>query len=1504
MGRRKYFGAFSVLAVLATVVVMGATSVLSPSGAWVGPSSPTNAPVPMDCVATAPVVGEVPVTQDIALTTSAPNKAEAGEQFDIFSQPDAATAPGSVQGFSINNIRQFEVRIPLPPNATRVNEAIVGGTGFGYGSANIVWDAGNSRWVFTITGPIAGGANFQFPQIRIGVQATGAPGSTIEPRLGGNSKTNFGFSLIVNANLPAPIGTTDIPTACWPKQPNPAFSSTQIIPIDTTGPAITINAPSDLGNYGLGTTVAANYNCSDGANGSGLATCNGTVANGAAIDTASLGPKSFTVNASDNKGNLSSKTVNYAVVDLPSISSQPSWAFEGGPATFTVNLSKAWPTPVSVNYNAANGSAVQPGDYTNTAGVLTFAPGEFSKPVAVPTIDDGIYQGELDFALQLSNPVNGLLDTPSVDARILDDETAPPEAVGKSVNEGPGVTVDFEVSIPFAPSVPVTIGYQTADGTAVVGNDYQFAAGVLIFNPGDPLTQTVSVDVIDDAQDDGEAIDFFLEVTNNGTGEPGESGHAVIVDNDGTPRQPVAIGAKIGDVRVIEGDNTNRNAWLTVRLDQPAPAALTVNFTTADGTATVAGKDYKAKTDSLAFKAGQTARTIQIKITPDAVAEGDEQFFVNLTSVTGGLPIGDAQGVVTIQDDDSPTASDYVVSVGDATTYEGDGGQGVVDVPLTVNRKRPKGAPDYEIPVRVDVVYGTATATDVNVKNLGWTITFKGGVNNHVQINVRGDTVVEPDEQLTIVVTPLPSTPSSASIGRSVGTITIRDNDGLPGAPLNPTATTSSTKLGHVDFTWNAPSGVTLLSGYEWRVATDGTLDTEPWTSTNTGLNRRIQHDCGEGATCHYQVRAVSTMGAGPETAIVSGVGLEDTTAPELLVFAPKPGANSDSYTGMTYNGLIGTALGDDDEVTVNVYPCDNCTNVAPVDTPAAAVLGAGWSATGAALAPGVYTVQVQQTDWAGNTNETLRVIETRNAVFVSATGNNANPGTAALPKQTIAAGLATAVADGRPEIAVGQGTYGALSVTAGQGNKTINGGFDQYAGWSRPGTAGVGGTANQDLTNIEAGPTAVLVTGATGLTFDGLRIKGSNTAQPAGTSIYGLRAVSGANLALQNVKVIADAGAAGTNGNNGNNGVNANPGGDGNLGGEACESGNNFIGSIVAGGTAGTGANAGGTGGVGDCRSNGGTGSTGAGSGGAGGGGGSNTGNIFCENGGSGGGGGLGLGGAAGTTPGAAGAGGAANATWIGNGGGNGVNGSSGRGGGGGGGGGGSSANIFGGAVCGGFDAGGSGGGGGGGGGAGLLGSGGQAGGGSFGIYAHASTVTVDALSSVTAGAGGKGGDGGNAGAGGNGGGGGRGGSVTNAGNNGSPTGNASPFPCGLFFPACYADGGPGAGGGGGGAGGGASGGGGGAGGPSAAVLHAGAGSVTVLGTTAIGAGGAGGTGGTAGANGLRGELGAAAPGAWTSTANAGAQGGLATGAPAAGGNGGAGFGCRVHDGGVCVLP
>jgi virginiamycin B lyase len=80
-------------------------------------------------------------------------------------------------------------------------------------------------------------------------------------------------------------------------------------PADTTPPTIRIDSPVDGGVIVPGSVHAADFLCAD-EGGSGLATCVGTVADGAAIDVAP-GSHRFDVHATDGSGNSASDSVWY-----------------------------------------------------------------------------------------------------------------------------------------------------------------------------------------------------------------------------------------------------------------------------------------------------------------------------------------------------------------------------------------------------------------------------------------------------------------------------------------------------------------------------------------------------------------------------------------------------------------------------------------------------------------------------------------------------------------------------------------------------------------------------------------------------------------------------------------------------------------------------------------------------------------------------------------------------------------------------------------------------------------------------------------------------------------------------------------------------------------------------------------------------------------------------------------------------------------------------------------
>jgi len=72
---------------------------------------------------------------------------------------------------------------------------------------------------------------------------------------------------------------------------------------------------------------------------------------------------------------------------------------------------------------------------------------------------------------------------------------------------------------------------------------------------------------------------------------------------------------------------------VTVTLSAASGQTITVNYSTADGTA-LAGSDYTASSGTLTFAPGQTSKTVTVTVLGDTVVEGTESFTLNLSGAT------------------------------------------------------------------------------------------------------------------------------------------------------------------------------------------------------------------------------------------------------------------------------------------------------------------------------------------------------------------------------------------------------------------------------------------------------------------------------------------------------------------------------------------------------------------------------------------------------------------------------------------------------------------------------------------------------------------------------------------------------------------------------------------------------------------------------------------------------------------------------------------------------
>ncbi|MDQ3740960.1 MAG: hypothetical protein M3389_08460 [Actinomycetota bacterium] len=286
---------------------------------------------------------------------------------------------------------------------------------------------------------------------------------------------------------------------------------------------------------------------------------------------------------------------------------------------------------------------------------------------------------------------------------------------------------------------------------------------------------------------------------------------------------PAPYSFSVNDVTVTEGDVNKVLATFTVTLSQASPTPTSVTLDTASGTAGIS--DYNPQpTTVLTFQPGTTAKTFQVSARADLVHEADETAFLNLSSPSGAT-IGDAQGVMTIDDNDPvPTLSV------DDVTYTGEGAAGTkAPVGFTIRLSNPSSS---AVSFELDTASNTATIADYNPRaDVPLTIQ-PGYTTKRFEMNVRGDDLDEFDETFFLDA----SNVTNATIGDGRGTATIVDDDAAPTISIFDTTTAepeTGLALSRAKVQLSAPSGKDVFVDFS---TMDGTaVGSPPPAETGTG---------------------------------------------------------------------------------------------------------------------------------------------------------------------------------------------------------------------------------------------------------------------------------------------------------------------------------------------------------------------------------------------------------------------------------------------------------------------------------------------------------------------------------------------------------------------------------------------------------------------------------------------------------------------------------------------
>ena len=389
-----------------------------------------------------------------------------------------------------------------------------------------------------------------------------------------------------------------------------------------------------------------------------------------------------------------------------------------------VTLSAAGLSTVTVNFTTSNGSATANADYLITSGTLTFTPGQIRKDILVRVADDNFTEGFQSFFVSINTPGNATIARAFAMVSIVDNDNtvaAPKLFVRDAIVDEKAGTVNVPVILggPTGQSsnTPITVHYQTSNGTATAGTDYTNTSGNLSFAAKDSV-KNIPIPITDDnTPEPSERFTITLSAPTGGATIADGSGTIIIGANEATPvAQP---GISVADRIVAE--NTGY-VDVPVTLSAPGQNVVTVNFQQSNGSAT-ANADYFFTSGTLTYAPGETTKTIRIEITDDTNPESTslESFYVSISASTNppaNASIARATAMVSIVDNDNVVAAPKLF-VRDAIVDEK---AGTVNVPVILGGPAGQSS-NGPVTVHYATSNGTATAgTDYTAKS--GTLTF------------------------------------------------------------------------------------------------------------------------------------------------------------------------------------------------------------------------------------------------------------------------------------------------------------------------------------------------------------------------------------------------------------------------------------------------------------------------------------------------------------------------------------------------------------------------------------------------------------------------------------------------------------------------------------------------------------------------------------------------------------------------------------------------------------
>ncbi len=527
---------------------------------------------------------------------------------------------------------------------------------------------------------------------------------------------------------------------------------------------------------------------------------------------------------------------------------------------------------------------------TLAGGILTIPANVTTFTVTVPAATDAVSESGETVPLT----IGGVTGTGTISGSIL-----PTLSINDvTVNETAG-TATFTVSLSSASAQSVSVNYATANGTASSASDYTSKASTTLTFAAGVTTQTVTVNITNDAIYEGATAEtFFVNLSG--------AVNATIADNQGiasiTDNETAPTVSSITSPTVAEGTSL----VYAVTLSGASSVATSIPFSVGGGSAT-AVTDYGTATFSngvtlsggnLSIPAGVSSFNVIVPTVSDANSEPGETVPVTVGGVTGVGTIAGTDPTISINDvsvNESAGTATFTVTLSSATTK-------VVDVNYSTSNGSASAGSDY----------GALSSTK---------LTFAAGeTSKTITVNLVNDTTVEANETFNVVL----ATPVNATIADGTGVATIIDNDAAPApAPFAAMAVAAS------------GTGTSFADADETVKVVEDTVFKGSVLTGTTSSNGTV-------SVTSFQVKGDNTVYKAGESASVTGVGTLEMKADGTFTFTPvsnytgsvpvvtysmTDGVDSDSSTlTMSVQAANHTPTAVDDQATAQMNTALNLT--------------------------------------------------------------------------------------------------------------------------------------------------------------------------------------------------------------------------------------------------------------------------------------------------------------------------------------------------------------------------------------------------------------------------------------------------------------------------------------------------------------------------------------------------------------------------------------------------